>query len=132
MSPLSILKHPAAFLPVVMSALALASVIAFVALHGTAPQQDEAQPPTFGSYSWHVRYLSFYFLRLRGCHSPPKMRRSLWRYKWPQRWQQWHLYSCSAGRDTKLACQTHHRPESKDPLPTTIPRGRDARIPLPL
>lgn len=35
------LKHPSAFLPVVMSAGALATVLMFVALHGTAPQADE-------------------------------------------------------------------------------------------
>jgi hypothetical protein len=35
------LKHPSAFLPVVMSLAALAAVLAFVALHGTAPQADE-------------------------------------------------------------------------------------------
>lgn len=41
MSPLSILKHPSAFLPVAMSTSALATVAFFVALHGTAPQIDE-------------------------------------------------------------------------------------------
>jgi hypothetical protein len=41
MSPLSILKHPSAFLPVAMSTGALATVALFVALHGTAPQTDE-------------------------------------------------------------------------------------------
>jgi hypothetical protein len=35
------LKHPSAFLPVVMSLAALAAVLTFVALHGTAPQADE-------------------------------------------------------------------------------------------
>lgn len=37
----SILKHPSAFLPVVMSLGALATLLTFVALHGTAPQADE-------------------------------------------------------------------------------------------
>ena len=41
MSPLPILKHPSAFLPVAMSLVALATVLIFVALHGTAPQTDE-------------------------------------------------------------------------------------------
>ena len=41
MSPLSIRKHPSAFLPVAMSLSALATVLVFVALHGTAPQADE-------------------------------------------------------------------------------------------
>ncbi len=40
-NPLSILKHPSAFLPVAMSFGALATVLVFVALHGTAPQADE-------------------------------------------------------------------------------------------
>lgn len=35
------LKHPSAFLPVAMSLGALATVLIFVALHGTAPQADE-------------------------------------------------------------------------------------------
>ena len=41
MNPLSILKHPSAFLPVAMSLGALATVVVFIALHGTAPQTDE-------------------------------------------------------------------------------------------
>jgi len=41
MSPLTILKHPTAFLPVAMSLGALATVLTFVAFHGTAPQADE-------------------------------------------------------------------------------------------
>ena len=35
------LKHPSAFLPVAMSFGALAVVLMFIALHGTAPQADE-------------------------------------------------------------------------------------------
>jgi hypothetical protein len=35
------LKHPSAFLPVAMSLGALATVVVFIALHGTAPQADE-------------------------------------------------------------------------------------------
>ena len=35
------LKHPSAFLPVAMSLAALATVVVFVGLHGTAPQADE-------------------------------------------------------------------------------------------
>ena len=35
------LKHPSAFLPVAMSLGALATVLMFIALHGTAPQADE-------------------------------------------------------------------------------------------
>ncbi len=34
-------EHPSAFLPVAMSLGALATVLMFVALHGTAPQADE-------------------------------------------------------------------------------------------
>ena len=41
MNPLTILKHPSAFLPLAMSLGALATVLIFVALHGTAPQADE-------------------------------------------------------------------------------------------
>lgn len=41
MSPLIVLKHPSAFLPVAMSVGALATVLVFLALHGPAPQQDE-------------------------------------------------------------------------------------------
>src|SRR5215216_2318114 len=41
MDPVTILKHPSAFLPVAMSLGALAAVLVFVALHGTAPQADE-------------------------------------------------------------------------------------------
>ena len=41
MNALTILKHPSAFLPVAMSLGALATVLIFIALHGTAPQADE-------------------------------------------------------------------------------------------
>ena len=41
MNLLTILKHPSAFLPVAMSLGALATVLIFIALHGTAPQADE-------------------------------------------------------------------------------------------
>jgi hypothetical protein len=41
MNPSTILKHPSAFLPVAMSLGALATVLIFIALHGTAPQADE-------------------------------------------------------------------------------------------
>ncbi len=44
------LKHPSAFLPVVMSLGALATVLAFVALHGTAPQADEGA----AAHSWQL------------------------------------------------------------------------------
>ena len=35
------IKHPSAFLPIAMSLAALATVLIFIALHGTAPQADE-------------------------------------------------------------------------------------------
>lgn len=41
MNPLTMLKHPSAFLPLAMSLAALAVVLVFVAFHGTAPQTDE-------------------------------------------------------------------------------------------
>ncbi len=41
MKTLSTLKHPAAFIPVVMSSGALATVLTYLALHGPAPQVDE-------------------------------------------------------------------------------------------
>ena|SRR5438105_620289 len=41
MNRLSILMNPSAFLPVAMSLVALAIVATFIALYGTAPQQDE-------------------------------------------------------------------------------------------
>jgi hypothetical protein len=41
MNPLTILKHPSAFLPVAMSLGALATVLIVVATHGIAPQADE-------------------------------------------------------------------------------------------
>lgn len=41
MTALTILRHPSAFLPLAMSAGALATVLIFVALNGTAPQADE-------------------------------------------------------------------------------------------
>ena len=41
MNPLPILKRPSAFLPVAMSLAALATVLIYVAMHGTAPQADE-------------------------------------------------------------------------------------------
>jgi hypothetical protein len=41
MKPDTMLKHPSAFLPVGMSFAALATILAFVSLHGTAPQPDE-------------------------------------------------------------------------------------------
>lgn len=44
------LKHPSAFLPVAMSLGALAIVLIFVALHGTAPQADEGA----AAHLWQV------------------------------------------------------------------------------
>ena len=41
MTPSAMLKHPSAFLPVAMSVGALSTVLAFLALHGPAPQADE-------------------------------------------------------------------------------------------
>lgn len=41
MNPSSMLKRPSAFVPLVMSLAALATVLAFLALHGPAPQADE-------------------------------------------------------------------------------------------
>ena len=41
MSRFSLLKHPSAFLPLVMSFAALAAVLLVLAIHGSAPQQDE-------------------------------------------------------------------------------------------
>ncbi len=41
MNPLTILKHPSAFLPLSMSLGALTTVLVFLALHGPAPQADE-------------------------------------------------------------------------------------------
>jgi hypothetical protein len=40
-NPLIMLKRPSAFLPVAMSLAALATVLVFIASHGTAPQADE-------------------------------------------------------------------------------------------
>jgi len=44
------LKHPSAFLPVAMSLGALATVLAFIALHGTAPQADEGA----AAHTWQL------------------------------------------------------------------------------
>ena len=50
MNPFTILKHPSAFLPVAMSLGALATVLIFVATHGTAPQADEGA----AAHSWQL------------------------------------------------------------------------------
>jgi hypothetical protein len=39
--PLTLLKHPSAFLPVLMSLGALATVLLYLAVNGPAPQPDE-------------------------------------------------------------------------------------------
>ncbi len=44
------LKHPSGFLPVLMSLAALAVVLTFVVLHGTAPQADEG----LAAHLWQV------------------------------------------------------------------------------
>ena len=41
MTPVPVLKHPSAFLPVLMSVGALATVMVFLAMYGPAPQADE-------------------------------------------------------------------------------------------
>jgi len=41
MKSLTMLKHPSAFFPVIMSLGALTAVLAFLAVHGPAPQADE-------------------------------------------------------------------------------------------
>ena len=50
MKPSPTLKHPSAFLPVAMSVGALAIVLIFIALHGTAPQADEGA----AAHLWQV------------------------------------------------------------------------------
>lgn len=49
-SPQPILKHPSAFLPVAMSTGAFATVLIYLALHGTAPQADEGA----AAHIWQV------------------------------------------------------------------------------
>lgn len=49
MNPL-MLKHPSAFLPVIMSGGALATVLIFIAFHGPAPQPDEGA----AAHIWQV------------------------------------------------------------------------------
>jgi len=41
MSPRALIKNPSAFLPVAMSLGALATVLSFLVMHGTAPQAEE-------------------------------------------------------------------------------------------
>jgi len=41
MNPLPVLKHPSAYLPLVMSLGALGTVLVFLTLNGPAPQADE-------------------------------------------------------------------------------------------
>jgi hypothetical protein len=41
MRTFSALRHPTAFLPVVMSLAALTTVLSYLAIHGPAPQPDE-------------------------------------------------------------------------------------------
>jgi len=41
MNSSTMLRHPSAFLPLIMSFGALTTVVVFIALHGTAPQADE-------------------------------------------------------------------------------------------
>ena len=41
MNSFSLLKHPSAYVPVLMSFGALAAVVIYLALHGSAPQLDE-------------------------------------------------------------------------------------------
>ena len=50
MNPLTILKHPSAFLPILMSLGALAAVLIFLALHGPAPQADEGS----AAHTWQL------------------------------------------------------------------------------
>ena len=41
MNSLTMLKHPSAYLPIALSLGALATILVFITLHGTAPQPDE-------------------------------------------------------------------------------------------
>jgi hypothetical protein len=50
MSSATLLKHPTAFLPVAMSSGALATVLLFLATHGTAPQPDEGA----AAHTWQI------------------------------------------------------------------------------
>ena len=47
MSLSAMLRHPSALLPVAMSLVALATILIFVVLHGTAPQTDEGAAAHF-------------------------------------------------------------------------------------
>ena len=50
MTSFTVLRRPSAFLPVVMSLGALASVVGYLALHGPAPQADEGA----AAHTWQV------------------------------------------------------------------------------
>ena len=50
MNPSPILKHPSAFLPLVMSLGALATVLLYLAMNGPAPQADEGA----AAHIWQV------------------------------------------------------------------------------
>lgn len=50
MSLPTLLKHPSAFLPPILSLGALATVLAFLASHGPAPQADEGA----GAHIWQL------------------------------------------------------------------------------
>ena len=55
MNPLPVLKHPSAYLPLVMSLGALATVLVFLTLNGPAPQADEgtaAHIVVFFAFKW--------------------------------------------------------------------------------
>jgi len=41
MTPVPVLKHPSAYLPLLLSSGALATLLGFLAMHGPAPQADE-------------------------------------------------------------------------------------------
>lgn len=54
MKSFSVLKHPSSFLPVIFSLCALATIAAFIALHGTAPQADEGA----AAHIWQILMVS--------------------------------------------------------------------------
>lgn len=78
MNPFTILKHPSAFFPVAMSLGALAMVLIFVTLHGTAPQADEGAAPhgRTGTYRTVLRDQAVAEVTKKGCtHPSPASRR---------------------------------------------------------
>ncbi len=71
-NPLAMLKHASAFVPIMMSLGALATVLIYLALHGPAPQADEGAAAHIWQLLMAAQMPIVFFFAIRWLPSSPR------------------------------------------------------------